>query len=112
MFRRERPQRGRYRQFHQYGVEALGWLGPDIDSEIIRIGERIWKELGIEGLALEINTLGSEKSRTAYRQALTDFLTERIDHLDAVSLRRLHTNPLRILDHKNPQVQAILKEAP
>ncbi|MCY4148724.1 MAG: histidine--tRNA ligase [Gammaproteobacteria bacterium] len=112
MFRRERPQRGRYRQFHQYGVEALGWPGPDIDSEIIRIGERIWKELGIEGLALEINTLGSEKSRTAYRQALTDFLTERIDHLDAVSLRRLHTNPLRILDHKNPQVQAILKEAP
>ncbi|MYB35162.1 MAG: histidine--tRNA ligase [Gammaproteobacteria bacterium] len=112
MFRRERPQRGRYRQFHQFGVEALGWPGPDIDGEIIRIGERIWKELGIQGIILEINTLGSERSRTAYRQALTGFLTENTDSLDEVSLRRLHTNPLRILDSKNPQIQAILKDAP
>ncbi len=112
MFRRERPQRGRYRQFHQFGVEALGWPGPDIDSEIIRIGERIWKELGIQGLTLEINTLGSERSRTAYRQALSGFLTEKKDYLDEVSLRRVHTNPLRVLDSKNPQVQAILQDAP
>ncbi len=112
MFRRERPQRGRYRQFHQFGVEALGWPGPDIDSEIIRIGERIWRELEINGLTLEINTLGSERSRTAYRQALTDFLTEKRDQLDEVSLRRLHTNPLRILDNKNLQIQEILKDAP
>ena len=112
MFRRERPQRGRYRQFHQFGVEALGWPGPDIDGEIIRIGERIWKELGIQGLVLELNTLGSERSRMAYRQALTGFLTEQRDCLDEVSLRRLHANPLRILDSKSPQVQAVLKDAP
>ncbi len=112
MFRRERPQRGRYRQFHQFGVEALGWPGPDIDSEIIRIGERIWKELDIKGLTLELNTLGSERSRAEYRRALSSFLTEMRDHLDEVSLRRLHTNPLRILDNKNPQVQEILRNAP
>ncbi len=112
MFRRERPQRGRYRQFHQFGIEALGWPGPDIDGEIIRVGERIWKELGIQGLVLEINALGSERSRAAYRQALTGFLTERKDYLDEVSRRRLHTNPLRILDNKNPGVQEILKDAP
>lgn len=112
MFRRERPQRGRYRQFHQFGVEALGWPGPDIDCEIVRIGERIWHELNIKNLVLEVNTLGSEQSRFKYRKALTDFLVAKQQHLDQVSLKRLETNPLRILDSKNPQTQAILEEAP
>lgn len=112
MFRRERPQRGRYRQFSQFGIEALGWPGPDIDSEIVRVGERIWHELGIQGLVLEINTLGSERSRTAYRKALSGFLSSRRERLDEDSLRRLDTNPLRILDSKNPQIQSLLEDAP
>ena len=112
MFRRERPQRGRYRQFNQFGVEALGWPGPDVDSEIVRIGERIWRELSIGGIVLEINTLGSERSRAAYRQALKAFLSANRERLDGDSLRRLEKNPLRILDSKDPETRSALEEAP
>lgn len=112
MFRRERPQKGRYRQFHQFGIEAFGWPGPDIDAEVIRAGERIWRVLGIEGITLEINTLGSEASRARYRRALSDYLLEHQDGLDEDSRNRLERNPLRILDSKNPQTRQILSQAP
>lgn len=112
MFRRERPQKGRYRQFHQFGIEAFGWQGPDIDSEIIRIGERIWHTLGVTGVDLEINSLGSSESRLAYRNALKAYLQDHVNQLDEDSLRRLDRNPLRILDSKNPQTQEILARAP
>ena len=112
MFRRERPQKGRYRQFHQFGMEAFGWSGPDIDAEIIRAGERIWKELEIDGIQLEINTLGSSQSRLAYRDSLQQFLRKNLDQLDEDSLRRLDRNPLRILDSKNPDIQELISNAP
>ena len=112
MFRRERPQKGRYRQFHQFGLEAFGWGGADMDAEIIRIGARIWKKLKVKGLTLQINTLGSNKSRQAYRVALQSFLHDHIGQLDDDSVRRLKHNPLRILDSKAPETQEILLNAP
>ncbi|MBL4940584.1 MAG: histidine--tRNA ligase [Colwellia sp.] len=113
MFRHERPQKGRYRQFHQFGLEAFGIATPDIDAEIILLTSRIWRELGInEFVTLELNSLGSNEERTNYRDALIAYLTEREELLDEDSKRRMHTNPLRVLDSKNPQVQAALADAP
>lgn len=112
MFRRERPQKGRYRQFHQFGIEAFGWPGPDIDAEIIRVGERILRALGVGGITLEINSLGSESSRARYRRALTGYLVAHQADLDEDSRNRLERNPLRILDSKNPQTRRILAGAP
>ena len=112
MFRHERPQKGRYRQFHQFGIEALGWPGPDIDAEIISLGERLWRTLGISGVSLEINTLGSASARAAFRDALRDYLAAHVDTLDSDSQRRLQRNPLRILDSKDKGTQATLAGAP
>ncbi|MCE7528995.1 histidine--tRNA ligase [Polynucleobacter sp. IMCC 29146] len=112
MFRHERPQRGRYRQFHQFGVEALGFAGPDIDVEIIVMGQRLWDELGLRGVHLEINSLGQAAERAAHREALVEYFTANTAALDADSQRRLLTNPLRILDSKNPAMQELLEQAP
>lgn len=113
MFRHERPQKGRYRQFHQFGVETYGMDGPDIDLEVILLSARFWKAFGIEKhVKLQINTLGSNEARAAYRDTLVDFLKARADKLDEDSLRRLETNPLRVLDSKNPDVQAAIADAP
>ena len=113
MFRHERPQKGRLRQFHQIGVETFGMSGPDIDAELILLSARLWKELGIsEALTLELNSIGSSESRATYRQALVDYLGQFKDQLDADSLRRLDSNPLRILDSKVPETQALLADAP
>ena len=113
MFRHERPQKGRYRQFHQFGVETYGMDGPDIDLEVILLSARFWKSFGIEQhVKLQINTLGSNEARAAYRDTLVAFLKERADQLDDDSLRRLETNPLRVLDSKNPDVQAAIVDAP
>lgn len=112
MFRHERPQKGRYRQFHQFGVEALGWPGPDIDAEIIILGERLWRTLGISSVNLEINTLGSASARAGFRDALRDYLAAHVDALDGDSQRRLQRNPLRILDSKDEGTQAVLVGAP
>ena len=113
MFRHERPQKGRYRQFHQFGLEAFGIATPDIDAEIILLTSRLWRELGInEFVTLELNSLGSNEERAKYRDALVAFLTEKEQLLDEDSKRRMHTNPLRVLDSKNPDVQAALVGAP
>lgn len=112
MFRHERPQKGRYRQFHQYSVEAIGFGGPDIDAELIAVGARLWKRLGIDRVALEINSLGTAESRRAYRALLIDYFRGHEAQLDADSRRRLEGNPLRILDSKNPDMQAIIAAAP
>ncbi len=113
MFRHERPQKGRYRQFHQFGLEAFGIATPDIDAEIILLTARLWRELGIyEFVTLELNSLGSNDERANYREALVKYLTEREDLLDEDSKRRMLTNPLRVLDSKNPQVQEALVDAP
>jgi histidyl-tRNA synthetase len=112
MFRHERPQKGRYRQFHQVGVEALGYAGPDIDAELIVMCARLWDLLGISGLRLEISTLGNAESRALHRSRLIKYFEQHRDALDEDSLRRLHTNPLRILDSKNPAMQGIIDNAP
>ncbi|ULJ63481.1 histidine--tRNA ligase [Wielerella bovis] len=113
MFRRERPQKGRYRQFHQVGIEALGFADPDIDAEMVAMCADLWRELGIlQYLTLEINSLGNREERAAYRAALVAYLTEFQDKLDEDSQRRLHTNPLRVLDTKNPDLQEICNNAP
>lgn len=113
MFRHERPQKGRYRQFHQFGIEAFGIATADIDAEIIMLSARIWKELAInDAVTLELNTLGSNEERASYRDALVVYLTQHEDKLDEDSKRRMHTNPLRVLDSKNPDVQAALIDAP
>lgn len=112
MFRHERPQKGRYRQFHQVGVEALGFAGPDIDAELIVMCARLWRLLGISGVRLEISTLGSTESRSVYRTRLTSYLEKFYDDLDEDARRRLKTNPLRILDSKNPALREILAGAP
>jgi len=112
MFRHERPQKGRYRQFHQVGVEALGFAGPDIDAELIVMCSRLWDLLGISGLRLEISTLGNAESRALHRARLIKYFEQHRDSLDEDSLRRLHTNPLRILDSKNPRMQEIIENAP
>ncbi|MGL9750543.1 MAG: histidine--tRNA ligase [Symbiopectobacterium sp.] len=113
MFRHERPQKGRYRQFHQLGCEVFGLQGPDIDAELILLSARWWRELGIsEYVALELNSIGSLKARARYRDALIAFLEQHKDQLDEDCLRRMYTNPLRVLDSKNAQVQALLNDAP
>jgi histidyl-tRNA synthetase len=112
MFRHERPQKGRYRQFHQVGVEAFGMAGPDIDAEMILMTARIWERLGLRGAVLQLNSLGTLQARAAYRDALVDYLQARADALDDDSRRRLGSNPLRILDSKNPDMQALLADAP
>ncbi|MEM5503265.1 histidine--tRNA ligase [Shewanella frigidimarina] len=113
MFRHERPQKGRYRQFHQFGVEVYGIGSADIDAEVLMISARLWDLLGIkEHVALELNTLGDPAERAAYRDALIAFLEQHKDKLDEDSQRRMYSNPLRVLDSKDPQVQAILGDAP
>lgn len=113
MFRHERPQKGRFRQFHQCGVEVFGLKGPDIDAELLIMLKRLWKLLGIENkIALNINTLGSTESRVSYRKQLTDYFTSHFESLDEDSKRRLAINPLRILDSKNPDLQPLIQNAP
>ncbi len=113
MFRHERPQKGRYRQFHQVGVETFGINGPDVDAELIMMTARLWRELGIDKhVRLELNSIGSIESRANYRTVLIEFLEQHIDVLDEDCKRRMYTNPLRVLDTKNPAVQAILGDAP
>lgn len=113
MFRHERPQKGRYRQFHQFGAEAFGFEGPDIDAEIIMMGARLWKAFGIaDKVELQINSLGNAEARAAYKQKLVDYLLQRIENLDDDSKRRLETNPLRVLDSKDPTTQAVVADAP
>nr|WP_087461520.1 histidine--tRNA ligase [Oleiphilus messinensis] len=113
MFRHEKPQKGRYRQFHQIGVECFGFVGPDIDAELICLTARLWKALGLmDDVELQINTLGNSESRAAFRKDLVAYLSQYRDQLDEDSQRRLETNPLRILDSKNQETQKILREAP
>lgn len=112
MFRHERPQKGRYRQFHQVGVEALGFSGPDIDAELIIMCARLWNMLGISGLRLEISTLGNAECRALHRSRLIKYFEQHRNALDEDALRRLHTNPLRILDSKNPDMRGIIENAP
>jgi histidyl-tRNA synthetase len=112
MFRREKPQKGRYRQFHQLNVEALNYADPEVDAELIVMSARLWRSLGIESVRLELNSLGTPESRAGYRDVLTDYFTRRRDALDQDSLRRLDRNPLRILDSKNPEMRELIEEAP
>ncbi|CAB3784866.1 Histidine--tRNA ligase [Paraburkholderia ultramafica] len=112
MFRHERPQRGRYRQFHQVGVEALGFAGPDADAEIIMMCQRLWDDLGLMGIKLEINSLGLAQERAAHRVKLIAYLEKHMDVLDEEAKRRLYTNPLRVLDTKNPAMQEVAQNAP
>lgn len=113
MFRHERPQKGRYRQFHQLGVEVFGLDGPDIDAEIIAMTARYWRDLAIEHkVKLELNSLGSNEARIAYREILVAYFSQHSAKLDEDSQRRLHSNPLRILDSKNPEMQALIEAAP
>jgi len=112
MFRHERPQRGRYRQFHQVGVEALGFGGPDVDAEVILMCRALWKDLGLGEVRLDINSLGQPEERKAHRAALIAHFEQHADLLDEDARRRLHSNPLRILDTKNPAMQAMVEAAP
>ncbi len=112
MFRHERPQKGRYRQFHQLGVEAYGFEGPDIDAELILLTARLWKALGLTGVTLQINSLGSSEARVKYRGELVRYYEQHLEQLDEDSQRRLQSNPLRILDSKNPDMQALNDAAP
>lgn len=112
MFRHERPQKGRYRQFHQLDAEALGFEGPDVDAEQIVMLARLWKTLGLSGIALQINSIGNAHERLAHRKALVAYLESHVDVLDANAKRRLHANPLRVLDSKNAAMQPVLEAAP
>ena len=112
MFRHERPQKGRYRQFHQIGVESLGFAGPDIDAEQILMGARLWDDLGVDGIALQINTLGDPAERARHRAGLIAYFERHGELLDEDARRRLHTNPLRILDSKNPALEELILGAP
>jgi histidyl-tRNA synthetase len=112
MYRHERPQKGRYRQFHQVGVEALGFSGPDIDAEQILMGARLWDDLGLDGIKLQINTLGQPEERARHRAELITYFELHAELLDEDAKRRLHTNPLRILDSKNPAMQEMIVGAP
>ena len=112
MFRHERPQRGRYRQFYQLGAEALGMEGPDVDAEMIMMLSRMWKALGVGPVKLELNTLGALEERQAHRDALIRYFEQNQDVLDEDAKRRLYTNPLRILDTKNPEMQDLVNAAP
>jgi histidyl-tRNA synthetase len=112
MYRHERPQKGRYREFHQFGAEAIGYPGPDVDAELIVMCAALWKELGLEGIRLELNTIGSPQERAAYRADLVRHLEAHEAKLDGDAKRRLHSNPLRVLDSKNPVVQEVVATAP
>jgi len=112
MFRHERPQKGRYRQFHQLGVETFGIADADIDAELIIISSRLWRELGLKDLRLELNTLGTAESRKKYKAVLVDYLETHRDQLDEDSLRRIYKNPLRVLDSKNPEMATVIANAP
>jgi len=112
MFRHERPQKGRYRQFHQIGVEALGFAGPDMDAEQILMCARLWKKLGLEDVTLQLNTLGDAASRQRHRAKLIAYFEQHAELLDGEATRRLHSNPLRILDSKNPAMQELIEAAP
>ena len=112
MFRHERPQKGRYRQFNQVGVEAIGFAGPDIDAEMILMGARLWDDLGLDGIELQINSLGQPEERAQHRAALIAYFEEHAEILDEDAKRRLYTNPLRILDAKNPALQDMCAAAP
>lgn len=112
MFRYEKPQKGRYRQFYQFDVEALGYDGPDVDAELIIMSARMWRQLGISRIKLEINSLGAPESRARYREALVDYFNSVKSELDEDSMRRLGQNPLRILDSKNPDMQSVVEAAP
>ncbi len=112
MFRHERPQRGRYRQFHQIGAEALGFGGPEIDAEVILMAHTLWKELGLMGIELQINSLGQPEERNLHRGALIRHFESHLDLLDEEAKRRLHLNPLRLLDSKNPAMQGVIESAP
>ncbi len=112
MFRHERPQKGRYRQFHQVGVEALGFAGPDIDAEHVVMCARLWRVLGLDGIRLELNSLGSTEARAAYRSRLVAYLERHAGELDEDARRRMHSNPLRVLDSKNPAMQDLIAGAP
>ena len=112
MFRHERPQRGRYRQFHQVGAEAVGFTGPDIDAELIMLCQRLWDDLGLTDVRLEINSIGDAEERKRHRADLIAYFEQHKDELDAEAQRRLHSNPLRILDTKNPAMQELVNRAP
>ena len=112
MFRHERPQKGRYRQFHQIGAEALGFEGPDVDAELIVMCQRLWEDLSLEDIRLEINSLGATDERAAHREALVDYFMQHEAQLDEDSRRRLHSNPLRILDSKNPEMHVLVEASP
>jgi histidyl-tRNA synthetase len=112
MFRHERPQRGRYRQFHQVGAEAVGFSGPDIDAEMIILCQRLWDDLGLQNIRLELNSIGDAEDRSRHRQDLVAYFEKHIDSLDEEARHRLHSNPLRILDTKNPAMQEIANNAP
>ena len=112
MFRHERPQRGRYRQFHQIGAEALGFGGPEVDAELILLAHALWQALGLKEVRLELNSLGQPPERKQHRAALIAYFEQRLDQLDEDAKRRLHTNPLRILDSKNPAMKALNEAAP
>jgi histidyl-tRNA synthetase len=112
MYRHERPQKGRYRQFHQVGAEALGYAGPDVDGELLLMCARLWDDLGLDGIRLHLNSLGSAPERATHRAALVTYLESHASELDEDSRRRLHTNPLRVLDSKNPAMQSIIAGAP
>ena len=112
MFRRERPQRGRLRQFHQFDVEAIGYAGPDIDAELMALAARILRELGVDGLTLELNSLGGPGCRAAFRERLREYFADHLHSLDEDSRRRLDTNPLRILDSRNPEMAGLIADAP
>jgi histidyl-tRNA synthetase len=112
MYRHERPQKGRYRQFHQVGAEALGFAGPDVDAELLLMCARLWDDLDLKGVRLQLNCLGSASERAAYRKSLVTYLQAHEKDLDEDSKRRLRTNPLRVLDSKNPQMQSLIAGAP
>jgi histidyl-tRNA synthetase len=112
MFRHERPQRGRYRQFFQFGAEAIGFTGPDIDAELIMLCRRLWDDLGLSGIRLELNSIGNAEERQRHRADLIAYFEANIDQLDEEAKRRLHANPLRILDTKNPKMQDLVNAAP
>jgi histidyl-tRNA synthetase len=112
MFRHEKPQKGRFRQFHQVDVEAIGFAGPDIDAELVALTAQLWRRLGITRVKLQLNSLGTADARRAYRALLTDYFRDHRAALDEDSLRRLDGNPLRILDSKNPAMQSIVAAAP
>ena len=112
MFRHERPQRGRYRQFHQIGAEALGFPGAEVDAELILLAHALWRELGLQNVRLELNSLGEPEERKAHRAALISYLEQHIEVLDEEARRRLYSNPLRILDTKNPAMQSVVEGAP